>query len=88
VIDFHSSEVTLGGSNSDTLVVTGRGLGARAIELNVGEHHADVTTQVTVMVNGVPQPARFALVSGQIIAFAGVFVRLDIKSDTGQGGPS
>jgi hypothetical protein len=88
VIDFHSHRVTLGGSNADTLVITGRGLGPRAIELDVGEQYADVTSAVPILVDGTPQPPRFRLGAGQIMAFAGVFVRLDIKSDIGHGGRS
>ena len=88
VIDFHSSRVTIGGGNSDTLVITGRGLVARAIVADVGQHHADVISGVNVVVDGIAQPQQFALGSGQIMAFSGVFVRLDIKSDAGLGGSS
>jgi len=86
VIDFHSNRVTLGGSNSDTLVITGRGLRGGAIQLLVGDHAAAVTTEVPVIVDGVAQPQRFVLHTGHVMACAGVFVRLDIKSDAGHGG--
>ncbi len=88
VIDFHTSKVTLGGSNSDTLVVKGQNLSAKAIQLHVGDHHADVTSDVAILVDGVPQPQRFAMHPGQVMAFAGIFVRLEIKSEAGHGSRS
>lgn len=88
VIDFHTSKVTLGGSNNDTLVVKGKDLGAKAVQLDVGDHHAVVTSEVAILVDGAPQPQRFAMYSGQVMAVAGVFVRLEIKSDAGVGARS
>ena len=85
VIDFHTSRVTVGGSNSDTLVVKGRDLGSKAVRMDVGDHHAEVTSDIAILVDGAPQPHRFAMYSGQVMAFAGVFVRLEIKSEAGQG---
>ncbi len=87
VIDFHSHRITIGGSSGDTLVVTGRGLRPRAIEVVVGDHAADVTASVEVVVDGVRQPARFRLASGRVMGFAGLFVRLDIKSAARGGRP-
>ena len=86
VIDFHSNRVSIGGSDSDTLVVTGRDLRGHAVRLDVGERVATATAQVAVSVDGAAQPERFVLGSGQIMAVAGMFVRLDIKSGSGQGG--
>lgn len=85
VIDFHTSRVTIGGSNSDTLVVKGKDLGSKAVQMDVGDHHAEVTSEIAILVDGAPQPQRFAMYSGQVMAFAGVFVRLEIKSEAGQG---
>ncbi len=85
VIDFHTNTVTIGGSSSDTLVVKGRDLGARAVQMDIGDHHAEVTSEVAILVDGAPQPQRFAMYSGQVMAVAGVFVRLEIKSESGQG---
>ena len=85
VIDFHTSRVTVGGSNSDTLVMKGRDLKAKAVQLDVGDHHAEVTSDIAILVDGAPQPQRFAMYSGQVMAVAGVFVRLEIKSESGQG---
>lgn len=85
VIDFHTEKVTIGGHNSDTLVVKGKGLGAKAVRLDVGDHHAEVTSEIAILVDGAPQPHRFAMYPGQVMALAGVFVRLEIKSVAGQG---
>lgn len=86
VIDFHSDRISIGGGASDTLVITGRDLPTRAVQLVVGDRRADVASEVPVKVGGVPQPARFTVASGQVISVAGVFVRLDVKSDAVQGG--
>ena len=88
VIDFHTSKVTLGGSNSDTLVVKGKDLKAKAVRMEVGDHHAEITSDIAVLVDGALQPQRFAMYSGQVMAFAGVFVRLEIKSEAAQGARS
>ncbi|MFK7916658.1 MAG: hypothetical protein AB8G14_01155 [Ilumatobacter sp.] len=85
VIDFHTSKVTIGGSNIDTLVIKGKHLGPGAVQLNVGDHHAEVTSEIAILVDGAPQPQRFAMYPGQVMAVAGVFVRLEIKAETGQG---
>ena len=85
VIDFHASKVTIGGSNSDTLVVKGKELPAKAVQMNVGDHHAEATSDVAILVDGAVQPQRFAMYSGQVMAIAGVFIRLEIKSEFGQG---
>ncbi len=86
VIDFHTSKVTIGGSHSDTLVVKGRELPAKAVQMNVGDHHAEATSDVAILVDGAVQPQRFAMYPGQVMAVAGVFIRLEIKSEFGQGG--
>ncbi len=85
VIDFHTNRVTLGGSSGDTLVVKGRDLRAKAVQMEIGDHHAEVTSEVAILVDGAPQPQRFAMYSGQVMAVAGVFIRLEIKSEAGQG---
>ncbi|MEP6299029.1 MAG: hypothetical protein ABJ382_17020, partial [Ilumatobacter sp.] len=85
VIDFHTNKVTLGGSSSDTLVVKGRDLASRAVQMDIGDHHAEVTSDISVLVDGALQPRRFAMYSGQVMAVAGVFIRLEIKSESGQG---
>lgn len=86
VIDFHTSSISIGGSNSDTLVIAGKEFPGRLVQLHVGDRYADVSAAIATLVDGVPQPPRFALYPGQVMAFAGVLVRLDIKSDAGQGG--
>ncbi len=78
VIDVHSDDVTVGGSPRDTVVVRGRDLGRQAIRLVFRQTHAEVTTQVPVTVDGVPQPQRFHLASGKTMGLAGVFIRVDI----------
>ena len=88
VIDFHTNKVTLGGSNGDTLVVKGRDLTAEAVQVNVGDHHAEVVSDVAILVDGARQPQRFAMYSGQVMAVAGVFVRLEIKSEAGKAAHS
>jgi hypothetical protein len=86
VIDFHTSHISVGGSNSDTLVIAGKELPGRVVQLHVGPRYAEVTSAMSIFVDGAPQPPRFVMYPGQVMAFAGVFVRLDIKSDTGEGG--
>lgn len=85
VIDFHSSKVTVGGANTDTLVIKGKNLSAGAVQINVGDYHAEVTSDIAILVDGALQPQRFAMYPGQVMACAGVFVRLEIKSEAGQG---
>ena len=88
VIDFHTDRVTIGGSGADTLVVKGKDLAPKAIQLHVGQRHAEVTSEVAILLDGAPQPQHFAVYPGQVMAFAGMFIRVDIKSESGRGGPS
>ena len=88
MIDFHSNEVTVGGGDGDTLVVRSGGLRPGAVRMAVGDRHADVTSEIAIRVDGAPQPQRFAVYPGQVMAFAGVFVRLEIKSNAGEGAPT
>lgn len=85
VIDFHRSKVTVGGANTDSLVIKGKQVGPAAVQLQVGDYHAEVSSEIAILVDGVVQPQRFALYPGQVMAFAGVFLRLEIKSEAGQG---
>lgn len=83
VIDFHSDVVTIGGGSGDTLVIKGQDLPGAAVTLDVGDQHADVSSAIVVHVDGNAQPPTFELRSGQVMAVAGLFVRLDVKSELG-----
>lgn len=85
VIDFHTAMATIGGSNRDTLVIRGRDLAARTVRMKIAATHADVATDVPVMVDGRPAQGRFAMTNGQVIAVGGVFIRLELRGD-GKGG--
>lgn len=88
VVDFHSDRVSIGGSSGDTLVILGHQLVADAISIRISDRHAHAVSRVPVIVDGVAQPDRFVITSGQVMAFVGLFVRFEFKSADGHGGTS
>jgi hypothetical protein len=80
VIDFHSSNVMVGSGARDTVALAGNAFGPNAIRLEVGDEFADVNTDIAVALDGVTQPARFTLRSGQVLAFAGHAIRVDTRT--------